>query len=170
MISVSPLRQLPAEQMTSPEVVVLDFAGTFSEGSHAGAAFSGRIHYDRATPPTERHMSFAMYDQWRAPIVTIAVDGHILTGDGAAVYDGIFDGCGGHYDFVTMHGSGWFGQPEDSAYFEFFFADADASTLDGSQLPSAAQLTGFPVKQLTFGTDVPGNVISVGTFTVSRAR
>jgi hypothetical protein len=169
MISAIPLRQAPAEHHTATATVALDFAGTFSEGSYAGAAFSGRITYDPAVPPSERHLSFAMYDRWPAPIVTIAVEGHILTADGAAVYDSIFDGTGGHYDFVTMHGTGPFGQPEDSAYFELFFADSDASTLDGTQMPSADRLRAFPARQLTLGTDAPGNVISVGTLTVSQA-
>ena len=168
MTSVSPLRHLPIEQV-EPAYVALDFGGTFSEGSYAGASFSGRIHYDPATAPSERHHSFAMYDCWTAPIVTIAIEGHVLTADGAAVYDSIFDGSGGQYDFVTMHGSGPFGDAGEAAYVEFFLADEDASTLDGTQMPSVDQLAIFPVRQVTFGTDAPGNVISVGTMTVGRS-
>lgn len=168
MISVSPLRHLPIEHAKHSDVA-LDFGGTFSEGSYAGASFAGRIHYDASIPPSERHISFAMYDRWSAPIATIAIEGHVLTANASAVYNSIFDGSGGHYDFVTMHGSGPFGHAGGAAFVEFFLADEDASTLDGTEMPSADQLAIFPVRQVTFGTDAPGNVISVGTMTFARA-
>ena len=161
----SQFHQLPAELEPRP-LVRLDFAGTFTEGSFAGTPFSGRIQYDPARSPSERHISFAMYEHWSNSIVTIAVGGHILTSDGAAVYDNIFDGSGTHYDFVTMYGNGAFGETREAAFFEFYFADEDASTLTGTQLPSADQLANFPVKQVSFGTDTPGNVISVGELVV----
>lgn len=161
----SQFQQLPAE-LESRQSVTLDFTGTFTEGSFAGTAFSGRIRYDPGMAPSERHISFAMYEQSSSPIVTIAIGGHILTSDGAAVYDSIFDGSGSHYDFVTMYGTGPFGDTHEPAFFEFYFADEDASTLTGTQLPSAEQLANFPVKQVSFGTDSPGNVISVGEMVI----
>ena len=43
-----------------------------------------------------------------------------------------------------------------------------APTLDGTHMPDARQLLSMPVKQVSFGTNAPGNVISVGSFTLSR--
>ncbi len=162
--------QQPTERAVWPSAVALDFVGVFNDGSFAGTAFSGRIHYDRVVAPSDSHVSFAMYEQWPSPVATIAIGGHILTADGAAVYDSIFDGSGSHYDFLTMYGSGPFDAGTDTAFCEFYFADDDASTLDGTAMPSADQLANFPVKQLSFGTNAPGNVMSVGSLQVSRAQ
>lgn len=150
-------------------VVALDFAGTFSEGTYEGTAFAGRIHYDPAAVPSERHVSFAIYEDWPRPVVTVAVSGQILTAQGAAVYDSVFDGTASHYDFVTMYGTGPFDGVEDAAFFELYFADKDGSTLDGTQMPSARQLCALPICDVSFGTDAPGNVLSVGTFRLSAA-
>lgn len=141
--------------------VRFDFSGFFAEGSHQGTAFAGRIEYDAATPPTSRHGSLAMYEEWPDPIVTIAVGGQVLTAQGTAVYHSVEDGCG-RFDFVSMFGTGPFGHVQDSAFFELLFANADASNLHGTMMPSARQLQQMQVKQLSFGTSDPGNVISRG--------
>jgi len=153
----------------SPAIVALDFAGTFSEGTHEGTVFAGRIHYDPRAAPSERHISFALYEEWPAPVVTMAVGGQVLTSHGAAVYDSVFDGTANHYDFVTMYGTGPFDGVEEAAFFELYFADEDGATLDGTHMPAARQLCDMPVKQISFGTNAPGNVISVGNFTLSAA-
>lgn len=114
--------------------------------------------------PSERHISFAMYEQWSTPMVAIAIGGHVLTSEGAAVYDRIFGGSGSHHDFVTMYDTGPFGDTREPAFFEFYFADDDASTLSGAQLPTADQLANFPVKQLSFGTDTPGMCSAWGSW------
>lgn len=149
--------------------VALDFSGTFTEGTYEGTAFAGRIHYHSGAAPTERHVSFALYEDWPSPVVTMAVAGQVLTAQGAAVYDNIFDGTANHYDFVTMYGTGPFDRVQDAAFFELYFADEDASALDGTHMPSARQLCAMPVKQVSFGTNTPGNVISIGSFTLSPA-
>lgn len=160
----------PVKQAMSANAVTLDFAGVFEEGSFAGTAFSGRFHYDSDTVPSDRHISFSMYEHWQSPVATVAIGGHILTADGAAVYNSIFDGSGSHYDFLTMYGSGPFDANGQTAFCEFYFADDDAMTLDGTDMPSADQLANFPVKQLSFGTNEPGNVMSVGSIKVSRSQ
>ena len=151
-----------------PAVIALDLAGTFTEGAYEGTLFAGRIHYDPAAAPSERHISFALYDDWPTPVVTIAVGGQVLTSDGAAVYDSVFDGTANHYDFVTMYGTGPFDGVEE-AFFELYFADEDGKTLDGTHMPSARQLCDMPVKQVSFGDNAPGNVMSVGSFTLRAA-
>ncbi len=149
--------------------VELDFSGTFTEGSYDGTMFAGRIRYDFAAPPTDRHISFAMYENWPSPVVTMAVGGQILTAQGAAVYDSVFDGTANHYDFVTMYGTGPFDGVEEAAFFELYFADEDASALKGTHMPSAQQLCSLPVKRVSFGTNTPGNVMSVGKLTLRAA-
>lgn len=150
-------------------VVTLDFAGTFSAGTYEGTAFAGRINYDPAVAPSEHHVSFALYDDWPSPVVTIAVGGQVLTAQGAAVYDSVFDGTANHYDFVTMYGAGPFDGVEEAAFFELYFADEDGATLDGTQMPTARQLCAMPVKQVSFGSNAAGNAMSVGGFTLSAA-
>ncbi len=150
-------------------IVRLDFSGAFTQGSYAGTTFAGRIEYDGSTSPTDRHCSFAVYEEWPRPVVTIAVGGQVLTAQGAAVYNSVFDGCESHFDFVTMFGTGSFDQVEDAAFFELLFADKDASALDGTQMPTARQLHNLPVKQVSFGTNASGNVISRGDFTLRPA-
>ena len=142
-------------------IVRFDFSGTFSEGSHEGTVFAGRIEYDLATPATEHHPSFAIYGQWPAPIVIIAVGGQVLTSAGAAVYDRVDDGRGGHFDFVTMFGTGQIAQQQQS-FFELLFSAEGMSMLDGTQMPSARQLQNMPLKQVSFGTSDPADVISRG--------
>ncbi|MES2904153.1 MAG: hypothetical protein V4696_08215 [Pseudomonadota bacterium] len=149
--------------------VALDFSGLFTEGSYEGTAFAGRIHYDSTTAPTERHVSFCMYEQWPSPLVTMAVGGQVLAAQGAAVYDSVFDGTANHYDFVTMYGTGPFDGVEEAAFFELYFADEDGATLVGTHLPDARQLMSMPVKQVSFGTNAPGNAMSVGSFTLTAA-
>ena len=149
--------------------VELDFSGAFTEGSYDGTRFAGRIRYDLGAAPTERHMAFAMYENWPSPVVTMAVGGQILTADGAAVYDGVCDGAANHHDFVTMYGTGPFNGVADAAFFELYFADEDASALDGTHMPSARQLSKLVVKRVSFGTHTPGNVMSVGNFKLSAA-
>ena len=129
----------------------------------------GRIEYDPSIAPTDRHGSFAIYEEWQSPIVTIAIGGQVLTACGAAVYDSVFDGCESHFDFVNMFGTGPFDHVEDAAFFELLFANEDASTLDGTGMPSARQLQLMPIKQLSFGTNAPGNVISRGDFILRPA-
>jgi len=152
------------------DMVAVSFTGTFTEGSHEGTVFTGWIHYDVAATPTESHASFAIYEQWPSPIVTVAVGGQIMTAEGAAVYDSVFDGREGHFDFVNMYGTGPFEQVEDFAFFEVFFSDEQASALDGTKMPTAEQLRRLPVKYVSFGTNAPGNVLSRGVFTLSEAR
>lgn len=158
-----------AERRMRPALVALDFEGSFTEGSYIGAAFFGRVHFDPATLPSERHFSFAIYDDWSAPIVMMTVGDQVLSAHGAAVYDSIFDGAANHHDFVTMYGAGPFDQAEEGAFFEFYFADGDAATLDGTRMPTARQLCNFPVKQVSFGTNATGDVTSVGHFTLKAA-
>lgn len=153
----------------APATVRFDFEGIFTHGSLEGTAFAGRIDYDAATAPTDRHDSFALYEAWPGPIVTIAVGGQVLTAQGAAVYDSVFDGGQRHFDFVTLFGTGPFDGVEDAAFFEVLFADENASTLDGTGMPSAEQLAAMPVKQVAFGTQSPRNVISRGGFTLRAA-
>lgn len=153
----------------APASVALDFAGTFTEGSYEGESFAGRINYDFSATPTERHVSFAMYEEWPTPLVTMAIGGQVLTAQGAAVYDSVFDGTANHYDFVTMYGTGPFEGVEEAAFFELYFADEDGATLDGTYMPEARQLCTMPVKQVSFGTNAPGNVLSVGSFTLVAA-
>lgn len=148
------------------EIVRFDFSGIFTQGSHEGTSFAGRIEYDRSVAPTDLQNSFAIYDGWPNPIVTIAIGGHVLSARGAAVYDSVHDGCESHFDFVNMFGSGPYGQQDDAAFFEILFADDTASALDGTRMPSARQLRDMPVKQVSFGTHEPGNFISRGDFTV----
>lgn len=150
-------------------LVELDFSGMFSAGSYEGTAFAGRIRYDPAAAPTERHISFCMYEEWATPLVTMAVGGQVMTAQGAAVYDSVYDGTANHYDFVTMYGTGPYDGVEEAAFFELYFADADGATLDGTQMPDARQLSAMPVKQVSFGTNAPGNVMSIGDFTLSVA-
>ena len=150
-------------------VVALDFSGTFTEGAYEGTAFAGRIQFDPAVGPSERHISFALYDQWPSPVVTMAVGGQVLTAQGAAVYDSVFDGTASHYDFVTIYGTGPFDGVAEAAFFELYFADEDGATLDGTHMPSARQLSAMPVKQVSFGTNAPGNIMSVGSFTLNAA-
>ena len=152
-----------------PAAFALDFSGVFTEGTHEGTVFAGRVHYDSGTAPSERHISFALYEDWPAPVVTIAVGGQVLTAHGAAVYDSVFDGTANHYDFVTMYGTGPFDGIADAGFFELYFADEDGATLDGTHMPSARQLCAMPVKQVSFGTNAQGNVMSVGSFTLSDA-
>ena len=149
--------------------VRFDFSGTLSQGSHEGTAFAGRIEYDPSVAPTDRQDSFAIYEAWPSPVVTIAVEGQVLTAQGAAVYDSIYDGCESHFDFVTMFGTGPFGQRVDAAFFEVLFADNTASALNGTQLPTARQLRDMPIKQVSFGTHEPGDVISRGDFILHPA-
>lgn len=149
--------------------VVLDFTGMFTEGTYQGTTFAGRIGYDRAAAPTERHVSFCMYEEWPSPLVTMAVGGQVLTAQGAAVYDSVFDGTANHYDFVTMYGTGPFDGVEEAAFFELYFADEDGATLDGTHMPDARQLCSMPVKQVSFGTTARGNVMSVGSFMLTAA-
>ena len=149
--------------------VELDFSGTFTEGSHDETMFAGRIRYDFAAVPTEHHISFAMYENWPSPVVTMAVGGQILTAQGAAVYDSVFDGTANHYDFVTMYGTGPFDGKAEAAFFELYFADENASALDGTHMPSARQLYDMPVKQVSFGTNDPDNVMSIGSFALTPA-
>ena len=149
--------------------IALDFAGTFTEGTYAGTAFAGRIQYDPAVAPSERHISFALYEEWPAPVVTMAVGGQVLSAQGAAVYDSVFDGTANHYDFVTMYGTGPYDGVAEAAFFELYFADEDGAALDGTHLPTAEQLCAMPVKQVSFGTNAPGNVLSVGSFTLTAA-
>ena len=158
-----------AEGATLSTCVSLDFSGTFTEGTYEGTAFAGRITYDPSTAPNERHVSFALYEQWPTPLLTMAVGGQVLTAQGAAVYDSVFDGTSSHYDFVTMYGTGPFDGIAEAAFFELYFADEDGATLDGTHMPAAAQLCAMPVKQVTFGTTVTGNVMSVGNFTLGAA-
>ena len=160
---------LGEEARPAAATVALDFSGMFTEGSYEGTAFAGRIHYDTAAPPTERHVSFCMYEDWPSPLVTMAVGGQVLAAQGAAVYDSVFDGTANHYDFVTMYGTGPFDGVEEAAFFELYFADEDGATLDGTHLPDARQLLSMPVKQVSFGTNAPGNVMSVGNFTLTAA-
>lgn len=162
MLSEEPARPAAA-------TVSLDFTGIFTEGSYEGTTFGGRIHYQVAASPTERHVSFCLYEEWPSPIVTMAVGGQVLAAQGAAVYDSVFDGAANHYDFVTMYGTGPFDGVDEAAFFELYFADEDGATLDGTHLPDARQLLSMPVKQVSFGTNAPGNVISVGSFTLSPA-
>ena len=149
--------------------VALDFAGTFTQGTYVGTPFAGRIIYDRATDGTEQHVSFALYENWQRPVVTMAVGGQVLAADGAAVYHRIFDGTANHYDFVTLYGTGSFDGHADAAFFELYFADEDGSTLQGTHLPSAEQLCAMPIKQLSFGTNAPDNVMSIGSLTLTPA-
>lgn len=158
-----------APPLVAAPAVVFDFSGMFSSGSCEGTAFAGRIRYDPAATPTERHVSFSMYEEWDIPPVTMAVGGQIITAQGAAVYDSVYDGTGHHYDFVTMYGTGPHDGVEGAAFFELYFADADGATLDGTRMPDARQLGALPVKQVSFGTNAPGNVMSVGDFTLSVA-
>ena len=151
------------------DIVRFDFSGTFTEGSHEGTAFAGRIEYDRSVAPSDCHTSFAIYEAWPSPIVTIAIGGQVLTAQGAAVYDSVFDGCASHFDFVNMFGTGPYDQQEDAAFFEVLFADDTASALDGTHMPTARQLGDMPVKQVSFGTHEPGNFISRGDFTLRPA-
>ena len=157
------------EAPPSQSLVALDFEGQFTSGSYEGERFAGRICYDRDAPPTDRHASFAIYEDWPAPIVTMAIGGQVLTGDGAAVYDSVFNGHDRHYDFVNMFGTCAFHGVEDAAFFELLFADEDASALDGTRMPSARTLCNLPVKQISFGTNAPGNAISIGAFVLSAA-
>lgn len=150
-------------------IVRVDFSGTLTEGSHAGTAFSGRIDYDASTAPTERHCSFAMYEQWPAPIVTMAVGGQVLTAQSASVYDSVNDGRDGRFDFVNIYGTGPFDHVPDAAYFEILFANENAWSVHGTQMPSIGQLQRMPVKRLSFGTNEPGNVISRGEFELHAA-
>lgn len=153
-----------------PVPVSLDFSGVFTEGTYEGTAFAGRIAYEQGAVPTERHVSFALYEAWSVPVVTMAVGGQVLSAHGAAVYDSVFDGTANHYDFVTMYGAGPFDGVAEAAFFELYFADDDGATLDGTHMPSATQLCGMPVKQVSFGTNVTGNVMSIGAFTLGTAR
>ena len=150
-------------------IVRLDFSGIFTDGSHEGTAFSGRIEYDASTVPTERHGSFAVYEEWPAPIVTMAVGGQVLTAQSASVYDSIDGGRGSSFDFVNMFGTGPFDRVKDAAYFELLFANDDASSLHGTQMPSTTQLRRMGVKRLSFGTHEPGNVISRGELKLHAA-
>ena len=149
--------------------VALDFSGRFTEGSYEGTAFAGRIFYYEGASPTERHISFCLYEDWPTPLVTMAVGGQVLSAHGAAVYDSMFDGTANHYDFVTMYGTGPFDGVEEAAFFELYFADEDGATLDGTHMPDARQLCSMPIKQVSFGTNDPGNVMSVGSFTLTAA-
>jgi hypothetical protein len=151
------------------DIVRFDFSGTFSEGSHEGTAFAGRIEYDRSVAPSDCQNSFAIYEQWANPIVTIAVGGQVLSAQGAAVYDSVYDGCESHFDFVNMFGTGPFDQRDDAAFFELLFADDTASALDGTAMPTARQLRDMPVKQVSFGTHEPNYVISRGDFILRPA-
>jgi hypothetical protein len=145
-------------------IVRFDFSGIFTSGSHEGTPFAGRIEYDARQGPSERHASFAIYDEWPAPIVTVAVGGQILSACGAAVYDRVGDDAERRYDLVTLYGTGPFDQVADAASFELLFADDAAAVLDGTAMPGAAQLDRLPVKQLAFGTNAAGNLISRGDF------
>ena len=151
------------------DIVRFDFTGTFTQGSYEGTAFAGRIEYDPSVPPTDCQHSFAIYENWPSPIVTIAVGGQILTAEGAAVYDSVFDGGNSHFDFVNMFGTGPFDGQENRAFFEVLFADEDGSALDGTQMPTARQLRHMPAKQVSFGTNEPGNFISRGDFILRPA-
>ena len=150
-------------------IVRFDFGGVLSEGSHAGTAFAGRIEYNLSTQPTERHCAFAIYDRWSAPIVTVAIGGQMMMAEGAAVYEGVDDGAGGRHDFVTMFGKGPADGRDGAAHFELLFANEQAA-LDSVAMPSAARLQGMPIKQLSFGTNAPRNVISRGDFTLRVPR
>jgi hypothetical protein len=151
------------------ELVRFDFSGTFTQGSYEGTAFAGRIDYDPSVSPTDLQGSFAIYEAWPGPVVTIAVGGQVLTAQGAAVYDSVYDGCDSHFDFVNMFGTGPFDRQEDAAFFEVLFADDTGSALDGTQMPTARQLRDMPVKQVSFGTQERGNFISRGDFTLRPA-
>ena len=151
-------------------IVRLDFSGTLTEGSHAGTAFSGRIQYDASTAPTERHSSFAIYEQWPTPIVTMAVGGQVLTAQSASVYDSIDDGRGGRFDFVNLFGTGPFDHVPDAAYFEILFANENAWSVHGTQMPSISRLQRMPVKRLSFRTNESGNVISRGQLKLRAAN
>jgi hypothetical protein len=150
-------------------IVRLDFSGIFTEGSHEGTAFSGRIEYDASRAPTERHCSFAIFEEWPAPIVTMAGGGQVLTAQSASVYDGIDDGHGSRFDFVNIFGTGPFDHVPDAAYFEILFAHEGAWSVQGAQMPSTAQLQRMRVKRLSFGTNEPSNVISRGEFKLHAA-
>ena len=157
------------ERDAQPTVVSLEFTGTFTEGSYRGTDFSGRIHYDPAALPSERHISFAMYEDAANPVATISVGDQVLSAVGATIYDSIFDGSDRHYDFVTFYGAELSDRTEGGGFVEFYFADEDAATLDGTRMPTARQLCAFPVKQVTFGTNAPGNVLSVGSVMLGLA-
>ena len=157
---------LSGRSTEDPSFVRIDFSGTLTEGSHKGTAFSGRIEYDASTAPTERHCSFSIYERWPAPIVTMAVGGQVLTAQSASVYDSIDDGRGGRFGFVIMSGTGPFDHVPDAANFDLLFANEDAWSVHGTQMPSIAHLQQMPVKRLSFATSEPGNVISRGQFTL----
>lgn len=150
-------------------IVRLDFSGTLTEGTHADTRFSGRIEFDSSTAPTERHCSFAIYERWPAPIVTLAVGGQVLTAQSASVYDSIDDGRGGRFSFVTMSGTGPFDHVPDAAYFEIMFANEDPWSVHGTQMPRICQLQRMPIKRLSFTTNEPGNVISHGQLKLHAA-
>lgn len=150
--------------------VEYDFEGLFSEGSLEGTMFAGRIRFDEAAVPSEQHVSFALYEGRRSPVVTMVVGGHVMAASGAAVYDSVFDGTAKHYDFVTMYGTGPVNGIPDGAYFELYFADQDGATLDGTHMPTAQQLCDMPVKQVSFGSSAPGDVLSVGTMHLIAAH
>jgi hypothetical protein len=154
---------------SSAGIVRFDFHGIFTHGSYEGTAFAGRVEYDPAAEASERHSPFAVYEDWPSPIVTIAIGGQVLSAVRATVYDRVFDGGDRHCDFVTMVGAGPFDQKEDAGSFELLFADEDGTTLMGTGMPDASQLTAMPVKQVSFGTDAPGNVISRGGFVLRPA-
>lgn len=155
------------EQAPHQSLVSLVFTGIFADGSYQGTAFSGQIEYDRLTRPSERHVSFALYEDIADPVATICVGDKVFVAAGAAVYHSIFDGNDGHHDFLTMFSAGSAEGAADDGFVELYFADNDAATLDGTRLPSARRLCAFPVKQLTFGTSEPGNVPSVGAILLS---
>ena len=60
-----------------------------------------------------------------------------------------------------MFGTGQIAQQEQS-FFELLFSAEDMSMLDGTQMPSARQLQTMPLKQVSFGTSDPADVISRG--------
>ena len=105
-----------------------------------------------------------MYDEWPAPIVTMAVGGQVLTASSAAVYDSIDDGRGRRFDFVSFSGTGPFDHVEEAAHFELLFANENAWSLQGTHMPSTAMLQRMTDKKLSFGTHEPGNEISRGEF------
>jgi hypothetical protein len=152
-----------------PAIVCLDFDGTFTQGSHEGTSFAGRIEYDPSTRPSDRHTSYAVYEDWPRPIVTIAVGGQVLSAVRATVYDRVCDGSGRHCDFVTMAGTGPFDQQEDAGSFELLFADEDGATLKGTRMPGASQLIAMRIKQVSFATTMSGNVSSRGDLILRRA-
>ena len=143
-------------------VVAFDFEGSFAEGSYAGETFRGHLRYDRNVYATTDHSSFALYEEWARPIVTMVVAGQALASQGAAVYDGVFDGASSHHDFVTFYGADRFDGVEGGGSFELFFASEAERLLRSTRMPTATQLAAFPVRQVSFVTSQPGNVISRG--------